>query len=98
MARITGKSRLYKRRSTGWKTAIKALIEKIIKQLHDHKICTAEGEPTAKGAWSHLDNNQIVALYSSINRGLQNFYRFVDNWQALARIQYILQFSLAKTA
>ncbi|GHO53761.1 reverse transcriptase/maturase family protein [Ktedonobacter robiniae] len=97
IARIAEKARRYKRRSTGWETVIKAPIKKIIKRLHEHKICTAEGEPTAKGAWSHLDLQQIVALYSSINRGIQNYYRFVDNWGELTRIQYILQFSLAKT-
>src|SRR5207244_4420163 len=30
-------------------------------------------------------------------RGLQNYYRFVDNWKQCSRIQYILKFSLAKT-
>jgi len=44
-----------------------------------------------------LDLDQIVRLYSSINRGIQNYYRFADNWSRLTRIQYILQYSLAHT-
>src|SRR5205085_10020899 len=42
-------------------------------------------------------SEQIVSLYSSVNRGIQNYYRFADNWGQLNRIQYILQCSLAKT-
>src|SRR5947209_7268899 len=44
-----------------------------------------------------MDAEQIVSLYSSVNRGIQNYYRFSDNWGQLNRIQYILQCSLAKT-
>jgi len=36
-------------------------------------------------------------LYSSINRGIQQFYRPADNFARVQRIQYILKFSLAKT-
>ena len=36
-------------------------------------------------------------LYSGMNRGIQNYYRFADNSGYLAHIQYILKFSLAKT-
>src|SRR5260370_9853064 len=28
---------------------------------------------------------------------MQNYYRFVDNWRQLTRVQYILEYSLAKT-
>lgn len=41
--------------------------------------------------------DQLIRLYSGINRGVQNYYRFTDNWAHLQRIQYILQFSLAMT-
>jgi len=44
-----------------------------------------------------LDEDQIVNLYSSINRGIQYYYRPSDNWTYLRRIQYILKFSLTKT-
>jgi hypothetical protein len=51
----------------------------------------------AKGFWTTLDPDQIIRLYSAVNRGIQNYYRFADNWKHLSRIQYILKFSLAKT-
>lgn len=44
-----------------------------------------------------LDIEQIIMLYSSINRGMQNYYRFADNWRRMSQIQYILHFSLVKT-
>jgi len=44
-----------------------------------------------------LDEDQIVSLYSSINRGIQLYYRPTDNWASVQRVQYILKFSLAKT-
>lgn len=87
----------YKRRSTGWETVMQAPLLKLVKRLKEKGICTEEGIPTPKRAWSILDADQIVALYSSINRGIQNYYRFADNWSRLTRIQYILRYSLAKT-
>lgn len=87
----------FKRRSTGWNTVMKAPLPKLIKRLSDRGFCTKEGEPISKAAWVYLDRDQILHLYSSVNRGIQNYYRFTDNWRHLGRIQYILEFSLAKT-
>ena len=87
----------FKRRTTGWNTVMKAPMAKIIKRLSDRGFCTKEGEPIAKAAWAYLDMDQILNLYSSVNRGIQNYYRFVDNWRQLSSIQYILEYSLAKT-
>jgi group II intron reverse transcriptase/maturase len=87
----------FKRRSTGWNTVMKAPLPKLIKRLSDRGFCTKEGEPISKAAWVYLDMDQILQLYSSVNRGIQNYYRFTDNWRHLGRIQYILEFSLAKT-
>jgi nicotine oxidoreductase len=89
--------KMFKRRSTGWETVMKAPMPRLIKRLHDRGFCTKEGNPTPKSGWAQLDADQIVRLYSSVNRGIQNYYRFVDNWARLSRIQYILKFSLAKT-
>jgi group II intron reverse transcriptase/maturase len=86
----------FKRRSTGWNTAMKAPLPRLIKRLSDRGCCTKEGEPTSKAAWTHLDMDQILHMYSSVNRGIQNYYRFADNWRHLGRIQYILEYSLAK--
>ncbi len=87
----------FKRRSTGWETQMYAPLPKLIQRLKEKGICTPEGKPIGKRGWTALDVEQIIALYRSINRGLQNYYRFVDNWRGLIRIQYILRFSLAKT-
>lgn len=88
--------RPFKRRSTGWETVIKAPLDTLIKKLKDKGFCTHEGKPLAKRAWARLDEDQIVALYSGVNRGIQNYYRFVDNWRSLTRIQHILHYSLVK--
>ena len=89
--------RMFKRRSTGWETVMNAPIPKLIKKLSDRGFCTKEGEPIPKSGWAYLDAEQIVSLYSSVNRGIQNYYRFADNWGQLNRVQYILEYSLAKT-
>jgi nicotine oxidoreductase len=65
-----GKS--FKRRSTGWNTVMKAPLPRLIKRLRDRGFCTKEGEPTSKAAWTHLDTDQILHMYSSVNRGIQN--------------------------
>lgn len=93
----TSKGKTIQRRSTGWATIMKAPMDKVLKRLKERGFCTRKGEPTAKGRWTVLDADQIIQLYSSVNRGLQNYYRFVDNWKQCSRIQYILKFSLAKT-
>ena len=87
----------FKRRSTGWETIMKAPMPKLIKRLSDRGFCTKEGKPTPKAGWAYLDVEQLILHYSSINRGIQNYYRFADNWAQLQRIQYILQYSLAMT-
>jgi group II intron reverse transcriptase/maturase len=87
----------FKRRSTGMQIVLKAPMDELIKKLNQKGFCDAKGRPLHKKAWTLLDEDQIISLYSSINRGIQNYYRPVDNWVELTRIQYILKFSLAKT-
>jgi group II intron reverse transcriptase/maturase len=89
--------KMFKRRSTGMEIVLKAPIDVIVNRLHQKGFCDASGVPVAKQAWGLLDEDQIVNLYSSINRGIQYYYRPSDNWTYLRRIQYILTFSLAKT-
>jgi hypothetical protein len=89
--------KMFKRRSTGMEIVLKAPIETIVNRLHQKGFCDINGVPVAKQAWGLLDEDQIVNLYSSINRGIQCYYRPSDNWTYLRRIQYILKFSLAKT-
>lgn len=93
----TGSGKPFKRRSTGSETVMEAPIHKLIKKLQSKGFCTAQGKPTTKTAWIYLDADQIVMLYNGIIRGIQNYYRFTDNFKQLSRIQYILQFSLVKT-
>src|SRR6266700_2275712 len=92
-----GSARNTKRRSTGTEIVMTAPKEKLIKKLHEKGFCTAKGQPTTKLGWIHLDADQIIVLYNGINRGIQNYYRFADNFGFFARIQYILKFSLAHT-
>jgi hypothetical protein len=73
---------------------LKAPIDRLVKRLSQKGFCDNNGIPTHKAAWQQLDEDQIILLYSSINRGLQEYYRPADNWSSM---QYILKFSLAKT-
>ena len=71
--------------------------DELIKKLHGKGFCTVTGQPTTKLGWIYLDADQIITLFNGINRGIQNYYRFADNFGHLTQIQYILKFSLAKT-
>ncbi len=92
-----GSGRPIKRRSTGSEMVMTAPKEELIKKLHAQGFCTAKGQPTTKLGWIHLDTDQIIVLYNGINRGIQNYYRFADNFGYFARIQYILKYSLVHT-
>lgn len=92
-----GSGRPIKRRSTGSEIVMTAPKNDLIKKLHIKGFCTANGQPTTKLGWIYLDADQIVMLYNGINRGIQNYYRFADNFGHLSHIQYILKFSLART-
>jgi hypothetical protein len=92
-----GSGRTFARRSTGMQVVLKAPIGKIVKRLAQKGFCDSQGKPTAKKGWTNLDEDQIILLYSSVNRGLQQYYRPSDNWDRMERIQYILFYSLAKT-
>jgi len=92
-----GSGRVFARRSTGMQVVLKAPIEKVLKRLAQKGFCDGQGKPQHKRSWVILDEDQIINLFSSVNRGLQQYYRPADNWGAMRRIQYVLQFSLAKT-
>jgi nicotine oxidoreductase len=92
-----GTGKPIKRRSTGSEVILLAPKKKRIQKLHTKGFCTTDGKPTTKSGWIYLDADQIIGLYNGINRGIQNYYRFTDNFDPLATIQYILKFSLAKT-
>jgi hypothetical protein len=90
-------TRIFRRRSTGWSPILKAPTLKLVERLHQKGFCDADGWPTSQRRWFQLDADQIIRLYNCILHGLLNYYRFVDNFASLSRIQYILRFSLAKT-
>jgi nicotine oxidoreductase len=92
-----GSGRQFKRRSTGMEVVLKAPMDKLIKRLSQKGFCDGKGNPTHKAGWTVLDEDQIVSLYSSINGGIQQYYRPADNFGQLTRVQYILKYSLAKT-
>ena len=92
-----GSGRQFERRSTGMEVVLKAPMDKLIKRLAQKGFCDGKGNPKHKAGWTVLDEDQIVSLYSSINRGIQEYYRPADNWPELQRVQYILKYSLAKT-
>jgi group II intron reverse transcriptase/maturase len=92
-----GSGRAVKRRSTGMEIILRAPMDKLIKKLKQRGFCDGKGTPKHKAGWTVLDEDQIVNLYSSINRGLQQYYRPADNYDQLAQIEYILKYSLAKT-
>ncbi len=89
--------RKFKRRSTGWETVMQAPLPLLLQRLCERGFCSPDGRPTPKAGWAFLDADQLILLYSGINRGLQNYYRFTDNWAHIQRLQYILHFSLAMT-
>jgi len=92
-----GSGKEFKRRSTGSEIVLKAPMDELIKRLAQKGFCDKNGNPTHRAPWQELDEDQIVLMYSSVNRGLQQFYRPADNYARVQRIQYILKFSLAKT-
>jgi len=96
-ASTNGSGRQFKRRSTGMEVVLKAPMDRLIKRLASKGFCDGKGVPKHKAGWTVLDEDQIISLYSSINRGIQQFYRPADNWPQLQRVQYILKYSLAKT-
>jgi len=92
-----GSGRTFARRSTGMQVVLRAPMDKLIKRLNEKSFCDSKGTPIPKKGWMFLDEDQIINLFSSVNRGLLQFYRPADNWAEMVRIQYILTFSLAKT-
>ncbi len=92
-----GTARPIRRRSTGSEMVMTAPLARLVQKLHTRGFCTVTGQPTPKKEWIHLEVRQLILLYNSINRGIQNYYRFTDNFSYLSRIQYILKFSLAQT-
>lgn len=97
VSKVKRHGRTFTRRTAGWTPMMRAPILQLVSRLHSKGFCDAEGKPKAKSSWAVLDDDQIVSLFSSVNRGLLNYYSFVDDYSELSRIQYILQHSAART-
>ncbi|WP_085917292.1 reverse transcriptase/maturase family protein [Halomonas sp. CSM-2] len=95
--KVKRNSQSFTRRVAGWTPSMFAPTEKLIRNLYGKGLCDSAGNPKSKGAWTALDDIQIVEMYNGILRGLLNYYSFVDNFPDLTRVQYIVKFSAAKT-
>jgi group II intron reverse transcriptase/maturase len=84
-------------RSVGWQPVLYAPVEKLLKRLASKGFCDKQGKPREKTGWIPLAPEQILRRYSAMLRGILNYYRFVDNFSALRKIQFVLQYSCAKT-
>jgi len=91
------RKRPYSKRATGWNPMLKAPVKKLVGRLCEKGFCDGNGYPSSKVDWVAYDVEQIINLFKSINTGLLDYYRFVNNFAKMSRIQYILRFSLAKT-
>src|SRR5260370_10087519 len=76
---------------------LKAPVNDLVARLHQEGFCTKDGQPLSKRSWAVLDDDQIISRFSAVLDGMLNYYSFADNYSRLQRIQYILQFSAAKT-
>jgi group II intron reverse transcriptase/maturase len=72
-------------------------ITELIKKLKSKGYCKGNGYPICNSKMINYTVPDIIKQYSSVNRGIQNYYRFTDNFYKVSKIQYIMQFSLAKT-
>jgi len=72
-------------------------MEKIVKRLNEAKICDKKGFPIGRTTHINYEDWEIISLANSVLLGISNYYSFVNNRYKLSRIQYIIQFSTAKT-
>lgn len=93
----SGREQSLGRRLPTWEVLLHCPTNHLIKGLAEQGFCDAHGNPQGKGAYTGLDAERSILRYSSINRGLQQYYRACDNFGELSRVQYVLKYSLAKT-
>jgi group II intron reverse transcriptase/maturase len=76
---------------------INAPILRIFKKLNASSICLPDGFPIPRMSLYALPPKEIVALYTSIFRGICNYYSPADNYKRMsASIWYILRASCCK--
>lgn len=76
-----------------------APIKKIVAKLKEKGYCRKyDNRPTRNGKLIYLELDEIVDNYTSVARGLINYYSFADNYAVTrARILYILFYSCVLT-
>ena len=69
----------------------------IILILSKQNFCNSFGYPKSKSGWVTWTDSDIIHKFNRVQNSLFSFYSGCTNTKALSRIQYILQFSCAKT-
>lgn len=72
-------------------------MDKIIHKLHDNGMCNYEGKPTSIKRLFNKTTEEIITYGNQVLRGLVNNNQGCSNYYKCARIQYIVQFSIALT-
>lgn len=70
---------------------------KIIHKLHDNGMCDINGYPTCIKRLLNNTTEEIITYGNQVLRGLINNNQGCRNYYKSSRIQYIVQFSIAKT-
>lgn len=93
----SGQFGLKRRVSHGASVKVNIPLDEVKNRLTSRGFCDASGFPTHHKGLLALDKDQIVTQYSSIMRGIANYYAACSNFSSLNRVDYILRYSLAKT-
>ena len=83
--------------SSGGEVRLEAPIGKIIHHLHRAGFCDGSGRPMPKKDWLFRSLEEIITTANAHLKGYRDFYIFADNFSGLRRIEYIIQYSCAKT-
>lgn len=70
---------------------------KIIHKLHDNGMCNIDGYPTSIKRLFNKPVEEIITYGNQVLRGLINNNQGCNNYYKSSQIQYIVQFSIAKT-
>ena len=69
----------------------------MIHSLHLAGFCNSKGQPLHKKDWLFRNLEEIITRANAGLKGYRDYYSFVDNYSSLRRIEYIIQYSCAKT-
>jgi len=94
--KLQKKNGSYQRLSAG-RIVIYADVESIRQKLINEKFCDKKNFPQCKGQWINLSDEEIIQNFSSVNRGIYNYYKETNQVSKVSFATYILEYSLAKT-